>query len=186
MQRPLELPQPVAPTPFPAVSWLHRAFAANRPLALIGIGSLAMIGVALVGLVANTATITGAPAWLKPLKFAVSIAIYSFTLLWLLGAVRGHTRLVRLVSWGTAIGLLAETILIAAQVVRGTTSHFNVATPLDQFIFERMRDFIVIVFAMGILTAALLLRQRLPDRAFAASLRWGSPWRCSGWPSRSS
>lgn len=37
-----------------------------------------------VGLVVYSRVITGAPAWLKPAKFAVSIAIYCFTLLWLL------------------------------------------------------------------------------------------------------
>jgi hypothetical protein len=54
-----------------------------------------------------------------------------------------------------------------------TTSHFNFATPLDAFIFARMRDFIVLVFTMGLVAAALLLRQRLPDRAFAAALCGG-------------
>ena len=66
-----------------------------------------------------------------------------------------------------------ELALITTQVVRGTTSHFNFATPLDAFIFQRMRDFIVLVFTMGIVAAVLLLRQRLPDRVFAAALRGG-------------
>ena len=83
----------------------------------------------LVGLVVDERVITGAPAWLKSAKFAVSIAIYSFTLLWLLTFVEGHPRLVALVSWGTALASVVEMIAIIGQIVRGTTSHFNVATP---------------------------------------------------------
>jgi hypothetical protein len=152
---------------------LRRAFAANPPLMIAGLGSLGILVAALVGLVADPTVITGAPAWLKPLKFAISTAVYAFTFLWLLTFVQGHARLVRLASWGTAIGFVAEMVLIVFQVVRGRESHFNVATPLDAFIFERMRDFIIVVFTMGLIAAVLLLRQRLPDRAFAASLRFG-------------
>ena len=35
-----------------------------------------------LGLLLDPRIITGAPAWLKPLKFAVSTAIYTFTLAW--------------------------------------------------------------------------------------------------------
>lgn len=152
---------------------VRRAFVADAPLTIVGLGSLAMLLVALVGLIADPTIITGVPAWLKPLKFAVSIAVYSFTLLWLLGYVQGHARLVKVVSFGTGLGFVAELALITMQVVRGTTSHFNFATPFDGFVFERMRDFIVLVFTMGLVAAVLLLRQRLPDRVFAAALRGG-------------
>lgn len=46
-----------------------------------------------LGIILNPCAITGAPAWLKPAKFAVSISIYCLTLLWLLTFVRGHPRL---------------------------------------------------------------------------------------------
>jgi len=110
---------------------------------------------------------------LKPAKFAVSIALYSFTLRWFLAQVRGHARLVRLVSYDTALGFLVEVVAIVGQVVRGRTSHFDIATPLDAFIFARMRDAIVLVFLLACLAAILLLRQRLPDPALAAALRGG-------------
>jgi hypothetical protein len=143
------------------------------PLALVGLGMVATLALALVGLLVDPRVITGAPAWLKPAKFAVSIALYSFTLLWLLTFVRGHVRLVRLVSWATAIGFVVEMAIIAGQAARGTTSHFNTATPLDGALFSIMGGFIVLVWAMGLLAAALLLRQRLEEPAFAWSLRLG-------------
>lgn len=172
MLRTLDRPIAAPPRPLPG-ALLRRALAANAPLTLVGLASLAMVVVGLLGLLADATVIAGAPAWLKPLKFAVSIAVYSFTLIFFLGQVAGHPRLVRVVSVGTALGFVAEAIIIVAQVVRGTTSHFNVATPLDAFLFERMRDFIVLVFLMALLAAVLLLRQRLPDPTFAVGLRFG-------------
>ncbi len=127
MVYPLEhpaIPRRIALVP----QFVRRAFATNAPLTIVGLGSLAMLLVALVGLLVDPTIITGVPAWLKPLKFAVSIAVYSFTLLWLLGHLRGHARLIRVVSFGTALGFVAELALITVQVVRGTTSHFNLAT----------------------------------------------------------
>src|SRR3954463_15206198 len=77
---------------------LARAWAANRALTLLGVLMLITLAITLVGLLADPRVITGAPAWLKPFKFAVSIAIYSFTLLWMLSFVQGRRWLVNMVS----------------------------------------------------------------------------------------
>jgi len=103
----------------------------NRPLALTVLIMLLAMLAALVGLVVDPRVITGAPAWLKPLKFAVSISIYATTFIWLLSFIQGHRRVVRLIAWVSATGVLIEIVLIAEQVVRGTTSHFNVGTRFD-------------------------------------------------------
>ena len=71
------------------------------------------------------------------------------------------------------MGFAVEMAIIAGQAARGTTSHFNVGTRLDEFLFARMRDFIIAVFLMNLLVAVLLLRQRLPNPVFASGLRWG-------------
>lgn len=150
---------------------LLRAWHLNRPLALVGLVMLAVLATTLVGLVVDSRVITGAPAWLKPMKFAISITIYCFTLLWLLTFVRGHARLVRLVSWGTAAALGVEMVLIAGAVVFGTTSHFNIATPLNSAVWGIMAVSIVLTWVLALVAAVLLLIQRLPDAAFAWSLR---------------
>ena len=41
-----------------------------------------VLGGAIVGLAIDPTVIAGAPAWLKPAKFAVSIVIYTLTLAW--------------------------------------------------------------------------------------------------------
>jgi hypothetical protein len=152
---------------------LRRAWATNRSLTLLGLAMLLTVLVSLVGVALDPRLITGAPAWLKPFKFGLSIAIYSFTLIWLLTFVEGHPRLVRTVSIVTAISFVVEMVIIVLQVLRGTTSHFNVRTPFDEMLWDNMGRFVIAIWLMNLLAAILLLRQRLPDSAFAWALRLG-------------
>ena len=73
----------------------RRAWESNRSLAFVGF----LLLLALVGIIVGPRVITEAPAWLKPAKFAVSISIYSFALLWLLTFMRG-----RPASCGSSLG----------------------------------------------------------------------------------
>ena len=59
------------------------------------------------------------------------------------------------------------------QVLRGTISHFNAASAFDGTLFSIMGVFVLLIWAMNLVAAVLLLRQRLPDPAFAWSLRLG-------------
>jgi hypothetical protein len=152
---------------------LVRAWASNRPLAFVGATMLLVLVVSLAGLLLDPRVITGAPAWLKPMKFAISISIYCFMLLWMLTFVRGHRRLVGLISWVTAVALLVEMVLIAGAAALGTTSHFNVSTPLHAAVWYTMAASIALVWAVNLLAAVLLLIQRMPDPAFAWALRLG-------------
>ncbi|MGI9148488.1 MAG: ABA4-like family protein [Chloroflexota bacterium] len=93
----------------------------NRPLTLVGVLMVVTLLGTSVGLIVDPRVITGAPAWLKPAKFAVSTSIYAFTFVWLLGFVRGHQRLVALSANAVAAGLTVEVGIIVLQVVRGTT-----------------------------------------------------------------
>src|SRR5260370_24460316 len=64
-------------------------------------------------------------------------------------------------------------IVLIGQAGRGTTSHFNLTTPFNSFLWFTMGAFIVLVWTMNLLLAIMLLRQRMPDQAFAWSLRLG-------------
>jgi hypothetical protein len=150
-----------------------RAMAINRPLTLNVCIMLVTLAVAFVGLLVDPRVITGAPAWIKPAKFAISISIYCATFLWLLTFVSGHTRIVRLVAWATSVGLLIEMALIALQVVRGTTSHFNVSTPFNSAVWSIMGASVVCIWTANLVLGIVLLRQRFDDPAFAWSLRLG-------------
>ncbi|HTE17555.1 MAG TPA: ABA4-like family protein, partial [Armatimonadota bacterium] len=147
--------------------------AVNRPLLVTGIAA----GVALVGTVAglllDPRVVTGAPVWLKPAKFLLSVSIYSLTLVWLLGYVRGSRRWVSLAANVTAWGLVLELAIIGGQAARGTTSHFNMSTPLDGMLWSAMGIVITAVWLMGALAAWLLSRQQVDPPAFTTALRLG-------------
>jgi hypothetical protein len=153
-------------------SLLRSAGRINQPLTIVG-GAMLLIFVAtLAGVLLDRRMITGAPARLKPAKFALSTSVYSFTLVWLLGFVKSRQRLVQLAANVTAVSVAVEIAIIVAQAARGTTSHFNLTTPMN-FLWITMGVFIVFVWAMNLLVTILLVRQRMPDRAVAWSLRLG-------------
>lgn len=127
----------------------------------------------IVGIFADPRLITGAPAWLKPAKFGVSITLYSLTLVWILGFVQGRRRWVSVLGWVVAVTFALEWLAILTQVVRGTTSHFNVATPLDAALWGLMAVAIMVLWGANFAIAGLLLFQRFENPAFAWSLRLG-------------
>src|SRR5262249_6660588 len=90
-------------TRFVTTSWC-----ADAPLTATGLAMLAVLAATLVGVVVDPRTITGMPAWIKPAKFAASIALYTLTLAWVFTYLPGWTRLRRLVSWTTAATFLLE------------------------------------------------------------------------------
>jgi hypothetical protein len=150
---------------------LRSAFAANPALTILAVTMLITFVATLLGIFVDHRVITGAPAWLKPAKFAISVSVYCFTFVWMVGFV--ENRLVRLLADVTAASLIVEMAVILTQAARGTTSHFNQTTPLNTALWFTMGAFIVLVWMMNLLLAIALLLQRMPDRAFAWSLRLG-------------
>jgi hypothetical protein len=151
----------------------RRELAAKQTLTILGGAMLITFFATLVGIFVDHRVITGAPAWLKPAKFAVSVSVYCFTFVWLLGFVENRPRLVRIVANVTVVSFIVEMIVIITQAARGTTSHFNLTTPFNSFLWFTMGAFIVLVWTMNLVLAIILLRQRMPDHALAWSLRLG-------------
>ena len=152
---------------------VQASLATNRWLTLFGLAMLGLFLVTLVGIVADPRVITGAPAWVKPAKFAISLTIYSFTLVWLLSFITGHRRLVGVIAAGTALGFTVEMVIVVMQVLRGTTSHFNTSTPLDAILYRIMGGVIMVIWFLTLATAVLLCRGQMADRVLAWSLRLG-------------
>jgi hypothetical protein len=126
-----------------------------------------------VGILADPRVITGAPAWLKPFKFAISTAVYGLTLAWVFGWLPGWPRVRRVVGWTTAIVFVLEVAIIDVQAWRGTTSHFNVSTPLDATLFSVMGFAILVQTSASVAVAVALWRQRFTDRTLGWALRIG-------------
>jgi hypothetical protein len=165
----------ISPMPLrrPSPDLIVSAWRWNAPLTLLVFGMLAALVVFLIGLVVDPRVITGAPAWLKPAKFAISIFIYGATLVWMLTFITDRPRLVTAISSLVALGVGIEMVLIAMQAYRGTTSHFNVATAFDATVFGVMAGVIAIVWLLTALVAALLFRRQFASPAIVWGARLG-------------
>ncbi|AEB45369.1 hypothetical protein [Micromonospora maris] len=128
----------------------------------------AMAGLAVVsavGVVVDGRVLTGVPIWLKPLKFAVSFVLYGVTLAWLLSLLRRRSRVA---EWTAtlivALGVV-EMAIIVGQVLRGTTSHYNVSSPLNAMLWMLMGVAIMMLAVAHLVLAVAVLRQPIADRA---------------------
>ena len=156
-----------------AAALFEQLWRSSPPLTAVGTLMIVVAGASLVAMLVDPRIITGAPAWLKPFKFAVSTAIYSLTLAWIFGWLADWPRVRRVVGWMTAIVFVLEVALIDAQAWRGTTSHFNVSTPLDATLFFVMGGAILLQTLVSVAVAVALWRQRFTDRALGWALRLG-------------
>ena len=145
----------------------------NAPLTFTGLLMLPALAIAIGGLLIDPRVITDAPAWLKPAKFAVSIAIYVFTLAWAFTLIPGWRKTRSVVGWATAVAMVLEFAIIAFQAYRGTTSHFNFSTPLNAVLFVIMGVAIVAQTFISIAVAVAFWRQRFEDPAMGWALRLG-------------
>lgn len=153
--------------------WTGSLWRADRLLTATGVLMLAAAALFSVGIAADDRIITGAPAWLKPFKFAVSTAVYSLTLAWIFTWLPDWPRMRRVVGRTTAVVFVLEVVIIATQAWRGTTSHFNVGTPLDASLFFVMGAAIFAQTLSSVAVAAALWRQTFRDAAMMWALRFG-------------
>jgi hypothetical protein len=145
----------------------------HRPLFWSAVFTVAMGIFFLAGIFLDARYITGAPIWMKPLKFAISTSVYSFTLLWMLTLLQGHKTWVRIAGWITTSMFALEFTALIVQVIRGTTSHFNSSSALNGAIYSTMGIAISLVFVAHIVTAVLFLRQRMTNPVLTWAVRFG-------------
>src|SRR5262245_50075452 len=130
--------------PMLTMTTLRRLYTTDAPLTVTGLLMAVALIPALAGLWLDPRIITGAPAWLTPAEFAMSTAIYALTLAWIFTYLPDWLRTRRIVGRGSAAILVFEVGAIYLQAWRGTTSHFNLATPFDAALFTTMGLAIVI------------------------------------------
>ncbi len=114
--------------------------------------------------------VTGINPWIKPMKFAISIAIFLATLAWFmpdLGPWPRARRWIRRVVVGT---MTVELVAIVGQAARGTTSHFNQSSAVDAAIFSLM-GIAITVNTLAVAAMLPLVRRDTPDAR--AGYVWG-------------
>jgi hypothetical protein len=151
---------------------MRQLWKADAPLTAVSLLMLVVLAACGVGLLVDPRVIAGAPAWLKPAKFAASIAIYGFTVTWFLSYLQDWPRTRRIAGWTMAIVSVIEMGTISMQAWRGTTSHFNIGTTFDRTIFAVMGMAILVLWVASIAVAVALWRQRFADAALGWALRF--------------
>ena len=154
-------------------SVLRDLWQTSTPLTAVGLLMLAALVPFAAGIWLDPRMVGGAPAWLKPAKFAASTAIYSLTLAWLFRYLGAWRQTKRVVGWTTAVVFVLEVAAIAMQAWRGTTSHFNIGTAFDAVVFSVMGTAIVVQTAASLAVAVALWRERFADPALGWALRLG-------------
>ena len=145
----------------------------HRPLLVSAAIMLGIAVVVTVLLFIDPREVTGMPLWAKPLKFAISIAVYCFTLAWLISLLTVAKRTGWIAGTIAAAGVVIEMVVIVGYAAVGDTSHFNVSNPLHAALWGVMAVGISVVWVMTLLVGIVLFRSRLGDQARSVAIRSG-------------
>lgn len=118
--------------------------------------------------------ISGVNGWYKPVKFALSIGIYVWTMAWLTGyLVPGQT--IQWFNWITVLTLGFEIVYIGLQASRGQLSHFNLSTPLYSALYTLMATAATVATLAGGYIGLRFFTDPLPalPNYMLWAIRWG-------------
>lgn len=135
----------------------------RRILAWGGLLILALMIPSALGLILDPRQLGGAPVWLKPLKFQLSVGLYLLTLAWFFGYVRPafwRSAFGGLIAWIAVLTGLFEVVYITLQAALGQASHFNVSDPFHIAMYSLMGVGAVLLGAMAPLLAIGVSREQ--------------------------
>ena len=134
-----------------------------------------VVAVALIPLwILDSRQLLGVSVWEKPIKFYISVAIFSFTYSWLSSFLTRGGRWVKITGFVIAVSLAVEIVIILAMASIGETSHFNVSTPTAIAIWSIMATFISIVLFSTIFISLMIMFQKQQEFNLKLALALGS------------
>jgi hypothetical protein len=146
----------------------------HRPLIVVAaLMALCALG-SIVGLVVDDREILGAPAWAKPLKFSVSILLYSVTWAWLIAHLPRWRRLAHVLGTVIAVTLTIEQVAIIWAAATGTTSHFNVSTGVHAAVWAVMAVAITTMYLCTFVTSVAVFLMSLASPSITIAVRAGA------------
>ncbi len=118
--------------------------------------------------------VLGINTWIKPSKFAFSLASYTMTLAFILPKLditkKAISRLTNVTSWF----LILEFLLITMQAGRGVRSHFNKEAVFDSIVYGLMGLSIVIALIPAIyITYYLFTRSKIVNKLYSKANQFG-------------
>jgi hypothetical protein len=158
---------------FDIAKQIRNAWSSSAPLTGTAVLMLVAFIASVAGLFMDDRIVTGVPVWLKPAKFAISTSIFTGTLAWVFRYISIWPRFVRAMGWVISVVLILEVAIIDVQAARGTTSHFNVSTPLDSALFGIMGIAIAALWLASVGLFVALAKQKFSNVAWGWWLRLG-------------
>ena len=143
----------------------------HRGLFAFAVAMAVLTPVLAVLAVVDDRVLLGAPLWFKPLKFAISLALYAATLAWMLGQLRERT--MQRTGWIVTAAAAIEMAVIVGQAAVGNRSHYNMDTPLSAALWSVMGVTIVVLWLATLAVALRFLREPGRDRVATTAIRLG-------------
>lgn len=153
---------------------MKSVFAWHRPLMTVAALMAVSTIVCLIGLLVDPRQVLGADTWLKPLKFSLSILLYSVTWAWLIAHLPRWRRIAHAAGTVIAVALIVEQVAIVGAAAAGTTSHFNVSTGFAAAIWGVMAVSITVLYIGTFLTTFAVFFLRLPTASTTFAVRAGA------------
>ena len=119
------------------MSFIKILFDRSKLLTWLGIIFLVQSLVLIALIPFNEIIVLGINSLLKPLKFGLSLWIYSWTMAYFVHYFNDKV-MVRRFEILAVVAMGIEQIIITVQAFRGTLSHFNISTPTDGILFSLM------------------------------------------------
>ena len=110
----------------------------------------------------NDVAVLGINSMIKPIKFALSIWIYSWTMALILNYV-ADVRKVKVYAWVAVVCMSFEQIAITFQAAKGELSHFNHTTTFGMVLFSLMGVFILTITLWTAYITTVFIKQKSYD-----------------------
>jgi hypothetical protein len=137
-------------------------------------GWINILGALICLLLTQTTSIEvlGINAFIKPMKFFLSIGILGFTMSWYMVYLKNQ-KAVKIYSWIMIITMIVEMSIIVWQAANGRLSHFNVSSPFHGMLFMLMGIAITIFTLWTLYIGILFFLQKGFPFALPEGYIWG-------------
>jgi len=132
-------------------------FQRNKALSRFGLLNFVIFFILLIVSFLDSRMLLGANLWHKPMKFALSIGLFSWTMAWYLAYISQKAK-VKIIQSTIILMMTIEQLIIIGQAARGELSHFNISSILNIALFQIM-GIAILVNTIMVFWAFLLTRK---------------------------
>lgn len=156
------------------MNFINELFKRSKTLTWLGFFFLALSIVLVLWIPVNTQEVLGLNSIIKPLKFSISLWVYSWTMAYIVHYYKNEKIKKRLIFLIVFV-MLFEQLVITVQAFRGTLSHFNTETTLEIILFNFMGVLIMVVTGYSLYAVIKFWKQEdsLP-KTLKASIYYGT------------